>query len=54
MFARILIPVDGSLQSSNALRLGSSLAAQCKATLVLVHVLARGTLPAELPCLVVK
>lgn len=48
MFARILIPIDGLLRSSNALRLGSNLAAQCKATLVLVHVLSRGTAPAEL------
>ncbi len=48
MFARILIPIDGSPQSSNALQLGSGLATQCGATLVLVYVISRATTPAGL------
>jgi len=47
MYARILVPVDGSATAESALREGLALAAQIKAEVILLHVLDDETVSIE-------
>jgi len=48
MFEKILVPVDGSQQSMNAVDLASDLAQKFNSEIILLHVLLRGHMPAGL------